>query len=74
VYLNVDPQPGTGSLIIRRPWASIRLAFRAGHHTLPACPTSALPGTPPDVAWRRQIEIEPGVRDSKLQFQEAGIN
>ena len=72
VYLNQDPgRPGSAPLTILMPGGSLRLAFRAGQHSLAAVPTGALPGTLPAVTWSRQIDIDPRVRGFKLQFNEA---
>jgi hypothetical protein len=72
VYLNQDAKnPGTAPFTILRPSSSLKVAFRAGQHTLVARPTGAPPGTLPAVQWSRQIEIDPRVRGFKLQFDEA---
>ena len=72
VYLNQDAgNPGTAPFTILRPSSSLKVAFRAGQHTLVARPTGAPPGTLPAVQWSRQIEIDPRVRGFKLQFDEA---
>ena len=72
VYLNQEAgSPGTAPFTILRPSSSLKVAFRAGQHTLVARPTGAPPGTLPAVQWSRQIEIDPRVRGFKLQFDEA---
>ena len=72
VYLNQDPDVrGTYPMTFLAPKASLQLAFQPGQHLLVARPSGALPGTLPNVTWRRQLEIDPRVRGFKLQFNEA---
>lgn len=72
IYLNQTVgAPGVAPFAILRPAASLQVAFRSGQHTMEARPTGAAPGTLPNVAWRRQFEIDPRVRGFKLQFAEA---
>ena len=48
VYLNQDAKnPGTAPFTILRPSSSLKVAFRAGQHTLVARPTGAPPGNCP---------------------------